>query len=322
MNTSTGSILALLVCLASGCAVDGGDDDTFGEVGLGDNGDEGTPNVNDDGSEVVGGGGDDPGGSGGGDNSGCSEAAKQVYLVDSNYQFIKFEPETMTFTPLGALSCPSGLGATPNSMAVDRNGIAWVNYSDGQVYHVDVVTLACTASGYPAGQQGFTTFGMGFVSDSAGSTDETLYVTDTSAGGGGASRVATIDTDTLALTPIGNISVQPEFTGTGLGELWAFAPPGQGTSTGVVQQLDKSNASTLQNFPLSLPQPDPFALGTAWAFAAWGGFFYVFYQGPVATTDVYIFDPNSGTANKNRNLANLRIVGAGVSTCAPTEPPK
>lgn len=317
MNTPARLTLALFVCFAPGCAADGGDGNDFydddGELngggGAAANGSGGGTTVVDSGGGTTSTGGST---STGGDPD-CSDAAKQVYLVDSNYQFIKFEPATMQFTTLGALSCPTS--GTPNSMAVDRDGTAWVNYSNGEIFHVDVETLNCQASGYLPNQQGFGTLGMGFVSDAAGSNEETLYVTDEG-------RFGKIDTASKLLTALGSTTGQPEFTGTGLAELWAFAPPGQGTTSGVVQQLNKSNGTPLQNFPLSLPQPDIFTGGTAWAFAAWGGFFYIFYQGPNPTTDVYIFNPSNGSANLNRNLPNLRIVGAGVSTCAPTEPPK
>ena len=107
-------MLALLVCLAPACSA-AGDGDTFeydpNGNGNGD-GSGGSPGLNT--------GGGDAGTSGGGETSGCSDAAKLVYLVDSANQFIKLDPSTMTFTTLGILSCPTA--STPNSMVVDRNG--------------------------------------------------------------------------------------------------------------------------------------------------------------------------------------------------------
>lgn len=289
----------------------GGAGNTTG--GAGNGGEGGTGNSGEGGKGETGGNGGEGGsagngGSGGNPNLDCSEAAKQVYLVDSGYQFIRFEPSTMTFTILGRLGCPTS--GTPNSMAMDRDGRAWVNYTNGELFHVDIQTLECQATGYVANQQGFGTLGMGFASDAAGSEDDTLYVTDEG-------RFGMIDTGTLALKSLGALTGKPEFTGNALGELWGFAPPGDAAG-GTVQQIDKSDGSPLSNFDLSLPAPDIFAGGTAWAFAFWGGDFYIFYQGPNPTTDVYIFNPSTGQANLDRNLPNLRIVGAGVSTCAPT----
>ena len=38
----------------------------------------------------------------------------------------------------------SKYGATPNSMAVDRSGTAWVNYSDGRLFKVSTKDAKCT----------------------------------------------------------------------------------------------------------------------------------------------------------------------------------
>ncbi len=298
-------MLALLVCLAPACSA-AGDGDTFeydpNGNGNGD-GSGGSPGLNT--------GGGDAGTSGGGETSGCSDAAKLVYLVDSANQFIKLDPSTMTFTTLGILSCPTA--STPNSMAVDRNGIAWVNYSGGEIFHVDIVSLNCTSTNFIPNQQGFGTFGMGFVSDAPGSNEETLYITDDGPFG-------MLNTDTLTVTSLGSTTQQSEFTGTGLAELWSFTVPGLYSSNGLVQKLNKANGSKLETFPLDLP-PATSIFGTAWAFAFWGGRYYLFYQGAADTTEVYIFQPSSGKATYNRTLAGARIVGAGVSTCAPTEVP-
>src|SRR5436190_23018268 len=56
---------------------------------------------------------------GGGDT--CSDAAKLVYLVDANNDFLSFKPDTVTFTKIGSLNCPAQFGATPFSMGVDRS---------------------------------------------------------------------------------------------------------------------------------------------------------------------------------------------------------
>src|SRR5690606_34619826 len=115
-------------------------------------------------------------GSGSGNEDGCSDEAKLVYVVDSNYQFSQFDPATKTFKDLGTLSCPAG-AATPFSMGLDRNAIAWVLYSDGSLYRVDTTmpNLPCTKSTW-APQQGLTVFGMGFSTDAQGGTEDTLYV--------------------------------------------------------------------------------------------------------------------------------------------------
>ena len=112
---------------------------------------------------------------GSGNQTGCSEAAKLVYVVSDSNELHSFRPDTTTFTRIGTLRCPSG-GATPNSMAVDRAGTAWVNFSDGGLFKVSTSDASCQATGFEKLQSGFERFGMAFATNSATSQDETLYV--------------------------------------------------------------------------------------------------------------------------------------------------
>jgi hypothetical protein len=197
----------------------------------------------------------------------CSERARWIYVVDSDGTLIRFEADTLTFVNIGTLNCPAGFGETPFSMSVDRNAMAWILYSDGSLYRASTADATCTATGYVAGQAGMDVFGMGYVADTAGSTEETLYVTGGTQDflGLGSARLGRIDTTTLTLTAISpDLPGWPELTGTGAGELYAFYPD---TSPASVHQLDKNNGASLRNFPLS--------------------------------------------------ASGRRIVGAGVSTCAP-----
>ena len=64
--------------------------------------------------------------------------------------------------------------------------------------------------------------------------------------------------------------------------------------------------------------------GDAWAFSFWGGDFW-FYTSPepvpsVVTRKQTSTDGNISTAKQD--VGGFRIVGAGVSTCAPTTPPR
>ena len=110
-------------------------------------------------------------GDGGNDN--CSSSAKLVYVVDASNTFSQFDLSTKTFSDLGTLSCPHG--GMPFSMGVDRNTIAWVLYSTGELMRVDITNnLACTQTSWdnPALLQ----FGMGFSSDASGGTADTLFI--------------------------------------------------------------------------------------------------------------------------------------------------
>jgi hypothetical protein len=249
-------------------------------------------------------------GSGGGLPTGCSDEAKLVYIIGSDNRFYSFYPPTLDVSLKGVLKCPAPF-ATPFSMAVDRSGIAWVLFSNGKIYHVDVKTVACTATSYVANQAGFTRFGMGFVSNSPGSADETLYVADYNGKG-----LAKIDTTTLQLTPIGPWDQFPpiaaEFTGTGDARLYGFF----NVTPINIAEIDKQSGKVISQ----APQPT-IKIGSGWAFAFWGGDFWLFTS-PSGSTQIDRYSPAMGTTMTVKTSLGTNIVGAGVSTCAPVEPPK
>lgn len=255
------------------------------------------------------------GGNGGGSNVGCSAESQYVYVLDKNAMLYKFDPPSLVFTPIGTLTCPASGLDTPFSMAVDRNANAWVVYTNGKLFKVDTKTAGCTATSFQPGQAGFVTFGMGFSTEGAGSSKDTLFVSQSDFLGG-TIGLATIDTQSLVLTPIGmydQMNARAELTGTGDGKLYgAF----EGTPY-VVAQIDKSNAKILSQASQGPVQATPGS--SNFAFAFWGGSFWLFV-GDGTKTDVFQYDPKGTTALKKTDSSV--IVGAGVSTCAPIEPPK
>ena len=60
---------------------------------------------------------------------------------------------------------------------------------------------------------------------------------------------------------------------------------------------------------------------TAWAFAHWGGRFYIFTTHSTLfggeSSKVLRLDPTTGKVTTLLNSSPYRVVGAGVSTCAP-----
>jgi hypothetical protein len=282
-------------------------------------------------------------------NSCPDAAATLVYVITAQFDLMSFYPPTGTFTRIGRLHCPASdipikdLGgtimlvpATPFSMAVDQQGIAYVVYNNGELFRVSTATGACRPTRFVAGQQGFTeSFGMGYSQDLQGQ-GESLYVasddlTDPDGGNAVLPRLGTIDTQSFRLRVVGAFRpplYAAELTGTGAGDLFAFYSLIPESSTPVaIGQVDKSTGQLVGQSVL--PGIDQ---GCGWAFAFWGGDFYTFTapasvprtprNNPCPTerpgTVVNRFSPKDGRI-VNVTQISEEIVGAGVSTCAPQQ---
>jgi hypothetical protein len=233
---------------------------------------------------------------------GCAVESTLVYVVDESRNMFNFDPQTNVFKPIGSVSCTNqGLF----SMAVDRNAVAWVHAQDGTLVRFDIRTKTCTPLPFAAAQHGFYTFGMGFSTNSAGSDDETLYVASASGLG-----LAKIDTSSLVLTPIGTfdkLQGRVELSGNGNAQLFGLFE----ASPYTLGEVDKNTAAVLSTAPqTSAPGASNFA------FAFWGGDFYQFVG-----SDVLRYRPADKSTVKVATTT-IQVVGAGVSTCAPTAPPK
>jgi hypothetical protein len=283
-------LLLSLACLLAACE---------GESREGDDDDDGSGDADTDADA-------DGDGDADADTDGCSEESQKVYVVDADESLYSFDPQSGGFELVGVIDCP-GEGQ-PFSMAVSREGVAYVLYQGAfscvGINAVDITDASCLGDvGFACGQSGFDTFGMGFATDSADTTDEKLYVGKSTTDG---STLAWIDTVTWTLTPIGPITSAPELTGNALGELWGFyawiTPPR-------VARIDKASGaeSEVSTFP-------ELSGNAAFAFAHWGGDYYLFHA-PEGDTTVYKL--SGGTLSTYVASTGLYIVGAGVSTCAP-----
>ena len=158
---------------------------------------------------------------------------------------------------------------------------------------------------------------MGYATNAAGPT-ESLFVAGTSDSNNPTSPgLGRIDTTSFALTRVGafvpNIN-RAELTGTGDGRLFAFytkrldnGPPSY------IGEIDTGNARVVAETPF--PTVDQ---GAGWAFAFWGGDFYMFTSPGGGGSDVTRWRPADNTVNNVGTLPS-RVVGAGVSTCAPAQ---
>lgn len=264
----------------------------------------------------------------------CPPGTDLIYVVDSSYRLLSFDPgdDLHVFSLRGNLNCAAGAvlpgwggmsaGATPFSMSVDRTGRAWVLYSSGEIFWTNVRNPeSCTLSPWQAGTEGFELFGMGFASVAPDSGAEELFVA-----GGTATQLAThatgrlgvIEPEGMDFSVKGSLSPSeygPELTGTGEGELFGYFP---GLASTKVALLDKTTgANALEWLLPALP-----GQLRAWAFAHWGGRFYIFisFIDPIEgqLSQVHRFDPATGESEVVLDDIPYVIVGAGVSTCAPT----
>lgn len=256
----------------------------------------------------------------------CAAGTESIYAVDKEnvlYRFDPTVPSTAAFSVVGPLGCDPQ-GPTPYDMSVARDGYAHVLYGSyggfatkAFTFRVDIQNAGCDGfSWVQTGTADFWMFSMGFVSDAPGGSEETLYLVDN---GATPSRLAYVEKNTGQIVPVGTLPGEGDFLGTGDAQLWGFFPE---LTPPAVMRIDKSNGSVLEEIAIE-GLPPIGGGGWAYAFAFWGGSFYIFYavDDIDTSTNVWKLDMD-GTLTKHLADTGLRIVGAGVSTCAPVETPK
>ena len=229
------------------------------------------------------------------DGTECAEDNKQVYVLATDLFLYRFYPETLKFVRVGQVACPTSAGTF--SMAIDRRGTAWVEYTDGRVFAVDTSNGKCRTTAFVPGQNGFETFGMGYALNDDG-TGETLYLAGTGLGA--------LDTKTFQISFLGSLTYgRTELTGRDK-DLFAFS-----VGSGVVAGLDKKTGATKSSYRTAAIDER-----AAFAFAQWGGDFWIF------TGDTHSIVTQYAPTEDKSTLAvtdtGMLIVGAGSSTCAPS----
>lgn len=250
----------------------------------------------------------------------CVADNEDIYVLSDYGSIWSFDPSDLSWTFITDVDC-GGMTST-FSMGVSRKGRAWVQYTDGDLYTVDLKDPggACKDPGFVPGAEKFPNFGMAFVTNDAADHCDKLYAhSGISPGidGPGVGALGVIDPQTLVLSEIVAIdSGWGELTGTGDGRLFAF----EGDTETYIREYDKSTGAILGTWPLpGLASPGAFA------FAYWGGDFYLFVsktqdiEGPslVLHLDFDESDGNGVALTTVVESAPISIVGAGVSTCAP-----
>lgn len=254
-------------------------------------------------------------------NANCPPEARPVYVVEADEgnplgqgKLVRFDPKERAFTEIGELDCPAAPTGQPFSMSVDRDATAWVLYSTGELFEVSTSDASCQSTTFAEGQSGYDVFGMGFVLNTPNTEDETLYVAGGSGPGDGVPpRIGYITFPDLALRDVAEIGGWPEMSGTAAAELWAFFPnPVSGTAR--VSRIVPATGEEVETIPVdALITGDP----NAWAFAHWGGNFYMFYKSQTDPSTSVFEVQRDGTIEEILPDTGRFIVGAGVSTCAP-----
>jgi hypothetical protein len=268
--------------------------------------------------------------------------ADAVYMLTWASNLYRFDPGTLAFTKIGTVTClPTAFSSF--SMAVDRQGIAWI---EGWVFgpplqwflkKVSTVDASCSGSVSIVGTPNFETAGGGetFVTDIVGGSTDTLYsaILAGSAGNGSTFGLTTVDDVTGNVASVGQLNADPSsgmtLTGTGDARMFAAESPvpttDGGTTNIIFTQRDKSTAAVLSSANVTIP-PSYIVVGMVF----WGGDFWFFLRptgsspawmvGRYRTTDLSftIMVPDIAAAT---NETGLGITAVAISTCAPLSPP-
>lgn len=232
----------------------------------------------------------------------CAAENQQIYVLGTDKGLYRFNPATLTSIHVGWLACPTT--SSTFSMAIDRFGTAWVEYVDGRIFKVSTMDARCEPTSFEPGQLGFRPFGMGFAKNDGDQDGETLFAS--------ATGLAVLDTASLRLAFRGPFSFgRTELTAIG-SELYAFD-----SASGVIAGVDKATAATKVTHRTSATNEN-----AAFAFAHWGGSFWIFTGKQGGTSAVTQYSPADDTSMVVIPAMTMLVVGAGSSTCAPTKPVK
>ncbi|HTJ84851.1 MAG TPA: hypothetical protein VL400_24195 [Polyangiaceae bacterium] len=224
-----------------------------------------------------------------------------VYLVSDDDYLYSFDPRVpgkAAYASIGKLDCKAH--GIPQSMAVDRHGIAWVFYGSGEMFRVSVSDASCTPTPYKH-PSGFTQLGMGFTSASPGSSDDVLFVMSPAFG------LATVAFPSLEVSQTGKTKLSAELTGGGDGRLFAFT-----AGIGEIGEIDRS---TYEKTPIYTIKG--MWNVRAWAFSRYAGRFYVFTARGFEKSTCTEIDVERHTEKVRDKDIGFVVVGAGQSTLVP-----
>jgi len=225
----------------------------------------------------------------------CDPAADFIYVLSSPNSLYRFDPSSRSSTLIGQIDCLTGV----ESMAVDRQGIAWIEDLSRAIHTVDTRNAHCLSVVLQLTPP-FTPSGMAFVSDGPGSATETLYL-------GGTGALGAVDPRRIAVRPLATWSIGPaELTGSPDGRLFAlFALD----TPEHIDELDKTTGAVLTRFDIGSGFGSPISRFVGFGFAYWRNGFWVF-----AGAQAFRYELGSSTLTETVSTP-FSAAGAGVSTC-------
>ena len=214
------------------------------------------------------------------ESCGCAPGTDLVHVVSDDGELWSYDPASNAFALVGPVQCG---GFAPFSMAVDREGMAWILLLDNVpfatvakgMFKVAIADAAgCEAVVYEEGL--FGAFGMSFVTNGPPDTCEKLYVQSYSGMGAFAEgpdlgHLGVLDPETGVLQSVGLVDYDGgELAGTGDGRLVSLT----GVDPLKLVELDKDTAE-----PLGTLELHGYSKTNASAMAFWGGDLWLFTEG-------------------------------------------
>ncbi len=209
----------------------------------------------------------------------CAPGTDVIHVLSDEGELWTYDPTTNAFALVGKIPCGD---FAPFSMAVDRQGQAWILLLDNiphatvdkGLFRVPIADAsACEPVPYTEGL--FGVFGMSFVANGPPDACERLYVHSYSgsgpfAEGPGLGSLGVLDEQTGVLDVVGSLNFDGgELAGTGDGRLFSFA----GVGPVKLVELDKTTGAEITVLPL-----DAVSKTNASAMAFYGGDFYLFTE--------------------------------------------
>ncbi len=231
-------------------------------------------------------------------------------LITEDDVLLRFDPST-GFQSIGVVTCPAPSTQAPESMAVARDGTAFVYFATTVIsthppatsmYHVDPTTLVCTPTAFVG--PGDDRVGMAFTTNGLGPTETLFLLTAVDQGLYSVSS-------TYARTLIAPLAISfGELAGGGDGRLFSLYTPDDDPGARLVE-LDKTTGNAIASDPLYDLQ-----IGQSLAFFRLGNAFFIFTDSGQDSTTVSKYDPSAKTLEQHLFTWSTRVVGAGSSTCA------